>query len=53
MEFGTATLPLGEMELDIVSGKPSGKPKPGLIERILLRTLLSKSHHVYTAFFTE
>jgi len=35
MEFGTVHLPVGKMELEIVSGKPTGKINPVSIERIL------------------
>ena len=35
IEFGTAQLPEGEMELEIVAGKPDGKIKLVSIERIL------------------
>jgi arylsulfatase/arylsulfatase A len=35
IEFGIADLPLGEMELEIIAGKPEGKTQPVQIERIL------------------
>ena len=35
IEFGSADLPLGEMDLEIVAGKPDGKIQPVSIERIL------------------
>ena len=36
-EFGMAKLPVGEMELEIVAGKPDGKTKLMKIERILFK----------------
>ena len=36
-EFGIAKLPIGEMELEIVTGKPDGKAKLMKIERILFK----------------
>lgn len=35
VEFGTATLPVGETELEIIAGKPEGKNQTVSIEHIL------------------
>ncbi|QHI68837.1 sulfatase-like hydrolase/transferase [Tichowtungia aerotolerans] len=37
IEFGTMNLPVGEMNLEIVAGRPDGKTEPVQIERILFK----------------
>jgi hypothetical protein len=35
VDFGAVSLPVGEMELELVAGKPAGKTQPMKLERIL------------------
>jgi len=35
VDFGVVSLPVGEMELELVAGKPTGKSQPMKLERIL------------------